>query len=335
MRGSSSAALSVAICTWNRAALLRQTLRRLSDVAPSARVSWELIVVNNNCTDDTDTVLEDFKGRLPLRRIFEGTPGLSNARNSAIAAARGRWILFTDDDVLVSNHWLDDCAAGTQTFPDAAAIGGRIEPWFPVEPDADLCQAFPFLRIGFCGLDYGSLPRLLEPHEDLYGANLGFRLGAIEGLRFDPRLGVSAGSAVVGEETDFVRRLRARGDTVVWWPAMQVRHYIDPSRMTRDYLLHFSVGHGTTQVLVGPPDEQSRRLFGVPHWLWRKYLQASCRARLPALARHIQAERSLHSGAPPRPDAPPRVRALVWQREQAFLKGMIEGYRRRDRSETA
>ena len=99
--------VTIAICTWNRCDLLRQTLERMTGLMQPPGTEWELLVVNNNCTDGTDQVLSGFEGRLPLRRVFESRPGQSNARNAAVGAARGEFILWTDDDVLVDPNWLN------------------------------------------------------------------------------------------------------------------------------------------------------------------------------------------------------------------------------------
>src|SRR5260370_34261599 len=97
---------SVIICTWNRPRLLDQTLEQMARLRLPPDVAWELLVVNNNCTDQTDTVLRRHQSRLPLRRILEPRQGLSHARNAAAAAARGEILLWTDDDVLVDRDWL-------------------------------------------------------------------------------------------------------------------------------------------------------------------------------------------------------------------------------------
>ena len=98
--------VSVVICTWNRAGLLDQTLARMRELHVPAGLAWELLVVNNNCTDDTDAVAARHRGHLPLRPVREPTPGLSNARNKGLAEARGELILWTDDDVRVDPGWL-------------------------------------------------------------------------------------------------------------------------------------------------------------------------------------------------------------------------------------
>src|SRR5438067_1333131 len=113
--------LSIAICTWNRATLLEQTLASIaSATVPTA--AWEVIVVNNNCTDETEAVLERFLSLLPLKRVFEGAPGLSNARNAAIKAASGDYLIWTDDDVLVGTDWLVAYERAFTRWPDAAVF---------------------------------------------------------------------------------------------------------------------------------------------------------------------------------------------------------------------
>src|SRR5215211_5509738 len=98
--------LSVCVCTYNRAHSLARTLDTL---VAQIGVNWanvEVVLVDNNCTDQTADVAADFAARLPLRYVVEKTQGLANARNRALAVSRGRWIVFTDDDVLLEQDWL-------------------------------------------------------------------------------------------------------------------------------------------------------------------------------------------------------------------------------------
>jgi glycosyltransferase involved in cell wall biosynthesis len=318
--------VTVAICTWNRCELLRQTLEQLVRVDVPADTDLDLLVVNNNCTDATDAVVDAFRDRLPIRRVFEAEPGLSNARNAALAAASGEYVIFTDDDVLVSEAWLSEFRAATRAFPDAAAIGGVIEPWFPQPPDPELLAAFPPLRNGFCGLDHereaGPLPEPLS----VWGANMAYRTAAIASLRFDPDLGPSPTSTVCADETDFVRRLRARGESVVWWPRMRVRHYVEPSRMTLDYLLRFTEGKGTEQVLTGP-NRPAPAWLGSPRWLWLTLVKTGCSYAWLVAGGGGRLERS-YSGPLPARQASRTARALAYRREIAFVRGMIRGHRR-------
>ena len=97
---------TVAICTWNRAALLKRTLQAFQKVRLPPGASWELLVVNNRCTDNTDEVLASFEGVLPLRGLFQERQGQSAARNLALAEFKGDRLLWTDDDVEPDPDWI-------------------------------------------------------------------------------------------------------------------------------------------------------------------------------------------------------------------------------------
>ena len=126
--------VTVAICTWNRARLLEQTLEGLRGLQVPAGTDWELLVVDNNSTDDTADVLRHFEGRLPLTAIPETRQGHSHARNAAVVRARGELLLWTDDDVIVDPGWIAAYVSAAAAWPEAAFFGGTVEPWFATAP---------------------------------------------------------------------------------------------------------------------------------------------------------------------------------------------------------
>ena len=269
----------VAICTWNRCELLRQTLEGMKALVVPADIAWEVLVINNNCTDATDAVVNEFTGTLPVRLVHEPAPGLSNARNRAMQECRGDYIVFTDDDVLVDSGWLEAFVEATRSWPGAAVFGGPVEPWFPVEPSPELFEAFPAIRNGFCGIDHHLPLGLLPERRRLTGANMAFRMSATAGLRFDPALGMTHTALGGGEETAFVEVIRTRGGAVVWAPDMRVRHYVDPARMQLGYLIRLARDRGRSKIREKgiPP---GLRIVGTPVHLLRRLLAASTAAAL-------------------------------------------------------
>ncbi len=318
--------ITVAICTWNRCGLLRQTLEELTRVIVPESTVLEVLVVNNKCSDATDAVIDEFRARLPICRVFEARPGLSHARNAALAASAAEYIIFTDDDVLVDESWLVALTKAVCAFPEATVIGGAIAPWFPQRPDPDILEAFPVLKRGFCGLNYDYAPGVLPDETYVWGANMAYRRAGIEDLRFDPNFGRSPTSAVGAEEIDFIRRVRAGGGSVVWWPDMRVRHYVIPSRMTLEYLLMYTVGKGCETVLVEPV-QSARLLGGAPRWLWRQYAEAflNCLLSFVGVADVVPYPVALSGSLEGTASA--RVMILRWRREVQFLRGMIIGHR--------
>jgi glycosyltransferase involved in cell wall biosynthesis len=297
--------VTVAICTWNRCDLLRQTLTRMMELDVPATVRWELLIVNNNSTDATDQVIREFADRLPIRSVVELKPGLSQARNCAIDAARGDWLFFTDDDVLVATDWLSAFASAVARHPEAAVAGGPIDPWFPVEPPGDLVGAYPELKKGFCGVDHDVPEGFVSREHWVFGANMAIRRSALNGLRFNTNVG---GRLPLGDETDFIDRARQQGGKVLWVPAMRVRHYVDPSRMTVEYLRKMRKTAGAVHVRLSPVPP-APQLFQAPRWLWRAVLKSYVtHAWLQLLGR--------------------RHDALLALREHDFCRGMLAECRR-------
>ena len=146
--------ITVAILTWNRVALLSRTLEELGRLYTPAGVTWDVLVVNNGSTDGTEDFLKAFQtSAYPIRWVTETRLGLSAARNRALLEQRADLIFYTDDDVIVDPGLMTALADGARRFPEGAAFGGVITPWFPQQPDPELVAAFPSLARGFCGLD--------------------------------------------------------------------------------------------------------------------------------------------------------------------------------------
>lgn len=262
--------VTVVICTFNRSALLSQTLERITQVsAPSP--NWELLLLDNNSSDSTKAVAEAFAKRLPLRYLFEGRQGKTHALNRSLDEARSDLIVWTDDDVLVELNWLDALLSASRRFPEAALFGGPVAPWFPVEPSPELLEAFPIVRSGFCGVDY-DLPEGPAPAPYwVHGANMACRRSRIGRARYNESLGPSGTQWMGNDDTTFVTAVRREGGTMIWVPSMAVRHYVDPGRLTVTYLRKHYRGAGLTWIRdSGVP--AGRRLFGVPVWMWQRWL---------------------------------------------------------------
>lgn len=270
--------LTVAICTWNRCELLRQTLERMTSLSVPAGLDWELVVVNNRSTDETDAVLGGFEDRLPLRRVFEPTPGQSNARNAAIGAARGEYVVWTDDDVLVDAGWLAAYADAFERWPDAAFFGGPIEPWFEGDPPAWLRAGIRRVEAAYAVLDLGPEPVRLSARTFPYGANMAVRRRVYESVRYDPGLGLRPGSSMRGEEKALVEHLARAGQEGWWVPGARVTHFIPRARQTVSYLRGYYFGWG--EYLGRGAGPHGAALLGRPLWLWRELVESEAKYRL-------------------------------------------------------
>lgn len=273
--------VTVAICTWNRARLLDRTLDRLRTLRVPAGVAWELLVVDNKCTDDTPAVLARHAEALPLRPLREPRQGHSHARNRAVAEARGRLVLWTDDDVLTDPNWLAEHLAAADRFPDAAFLGGPVRPWFERRPPRWVARHLGRVGFAWALIDHGPDVRPLKPGEYAFGANLAFRAEVLRRHPFDPDFGRVGDRLTSGDECRVIDAIRAAGGTGVWVGTAPVGHFLPADRLTVRYVTEVARwagyhGHGPFA------DDRSRRLCGAPRWLWKRYLTAAATARLLA-----------------------------------------------------
>jgi glycosyltransferase involved in cell wall biosynthesis len=274
--------LTVAICTWNRAALLRQALGRMTQLTIPPEVEWELVVVNNNCTDDTDEVIRAFAPRLPIRPLFEPRPGHSNARNLAVREASGEYILWTDDDALVGEDWLSAYFRSFQRWPTATFFGGPVEPWFAAPPPRWLERAFSSLGPVWAMRDFGPHPVPLSTNRLPFGVNMAIRTLEQRQNPYDTRLGHRPGLPMACEETHLLRSLLADGHHGWWVPEARVLHYIPRDRMTTRYVRTVGFRYGAYLALTAPP-WTGPRLFGKPRWVWRHVVNAEATYQLHRL----------------------------------------------------
>lgn len=268
--------ITVAVCTWNRASLLAQTLTALTRVRVPERTTWELLVVDNNSTDGTAATIAEFGDRLPIRRLLERAPGLSNARNCAIREAAGQYLLWTDDDVLVEPSWLEAYVAAFARRPKAGFFGGVIRPWFPNDPPEWLRRGFQHVASAYAAQDHGPDEVLLTDGRVPFGANMAFRIEDQQAYLFNPSLGPAHGTAIRGDETDVFHRMQARGVEGWWVPQAVVQHYIPPARQSTAYLREYYMGYGHFLAQT-EGRSQGPRLFGKPRWMWRSALQNEAR----------------------------------------------------------
>ena len=238
--------VSVIVCTRNRAEYLSDCLHSLA--RQNCTVSYEILVVDNDSTDDTPRVLREWSVKDPrLRTVREPRVGLSAAKNTGVRLARGQLLLFTDDDVIVDPGWVQAyvdfferragraSAAGGPILPVPDDLGGWPE-WF------DSC-AVPDVGV----LEYRE-ERQLGPHEYLWGANMAIpashftRFGA-----WDETVGRSGEKRGTFEDTEYQDRMRAAGGTVWFCPAARLQHRCARREILPSRLLSTAYSRGRNQ----------------------------------------------------------------------------------------
>lgn len=267
--------VSLAICTLNRAESLRRNLDSLVAMRVPHDLQWEVVVVNNGCTDHTDEVIASYAARLPIRREYEPQRGISRARNRAVDAAKGEYIVWTDDDTVVDPGWLTAYAEAFRRWPQSAVFGGPIIPRYET-PMAEWLQACEhLLRDVYAFRNFGNAPVRISPKEgsDPYGANFAVRAAEQRSVRYDPNLGMAPGHDRLGEETAVIIGIFATGASGHWVPDARVEHCIGRQRQTAAYIIRYFAAQGETKALLQSRRQTGPRLLGVPRWMCRHVVE--------------------------------------------------------------
>jgi len=268
--------VSVVIGTYNRCDVLQGALESLL-TQDSGGTGYEVIVVDNNSTDDTRIMVENLRDKLGCKNLiycFERTQGVSHARNRGITAARGRLIAFTDDDIRPAHNWIATVREGFNKFPNADCIGGRVLPQPKTEfPGWLTAKHWTPLAL----LDLGNKPIELDVRNGpgLVAANLAVRASVFTDVGlFEPQLQRVKNSIGSMEDHQFQLRLSAANKRLVYLPDLVVYAQVLEERLTKDYHRRWYRGHGYFYAVMREADfEASKmRLLDVPAHVYRRAL---------------------------------------------------------------
>lgn len=259
--------LSVIVCTWNRAESLAAALASIDACELPPSIDWEVLIVDNNSTDDTKAVFEKFCQLHPARYryLFEKRQGKSFALNAAIENARGDIFVFTDDDVTVDKNWLAETLKIFDTFP-CIGVGGKIvDSWISRKPDWLSLEGPYSLMTVIVTFNHGDQP--CELNAAPYGANLALRREVFQkygGFRTD--LGPTSGSEIRGEDVEFCRRLLRAGEKLFYAPKAIVFHPVPENRTTKRYFQDWYYAYGQSMARMEQVPDTTVRYFGFPRY---------------------------------------------------------------------
>lgn len=267
--------VSVVISTFNRCDVLRGALESLME-QDTGDASYEVIVVDNNSTDQTKSVVDYYRdcGRANIHYFFEEKQGVSHARNKGISVAQAQLIAFMDDDVRPAQNWVLSIKNAFDRFPEADCVGGKVLPvsmaGFPDWLTRDNWTPLAFL-------DMGDEPMWLDVIHGpgVIGANMAVRAAVFTELSdFSPELQRVKDTIGSMEDHEFLLRLSNAGKRLLYAPDIVVKAHVFPERLTKSYHRRWHHGHGHFYALMRAQDfESSRaRIFDVPAHLYRQAL---------------------------------------------------------------
>jgi glucosyl-dolichyl phosphate glucuronosyltransferase len=274
--------VSVVVPTRNRSALLRPALDSL--LAQSADgIRYEILVVDNNSTDDTAQTIASYAKAGNIHYLFEPRPGPSHARNRGIAESSAPIVAFADDDVRVSESWVSRLKSIFDRHPDVDCVGGRVLPEWPYEPPSWVTKS----HWGPLALaDYGPNPFRIDSAHPLcfLTANMAIRRSALASIGgFDPQY-------LRCQDHELQIRLWQGGYGCLYDPELIVASPVDADRLTktyvRDWYRRAATFHATMPVrsLFDLPDEVPL-ILNVPRFQYRRLIEETALWILDSLRR--------------------------------------------------
>jgi glycosyltransferase involved in cell wall biosynthesis len=225
--------ISVVICTYNRANLLRDAI--LSIVGQDYQNNdYELIVVDNNSSDFTRDTVEEFAlQNYHVRYILETNIGLSHARNRGWQEAKGKYVCYIDDDCHAPLHWLSKAVQIIVSNPPDA-FGGPSYPFYQSKKPKWFKDEYATTK------KKGTSARELSTDEFLEGMNMVFAVNILKTLGgFSPEFGMNGDTIAYGEETHLLRRLRECNlDAFIFYdPEFFIYHAVRPEKMKWSWII--------------------------------------------------------------------------------------------------
>lgn len=225
---------SLVVCTRDRATSLKRMLDSVVAAKKPSR-SWEIIIVDNGSSDRTQDVIRKYVNRLPIHSVIAPLPGLSNARNVGVGESRGKFIVWTDDDVTIDSDFLCAYAERFSSDTENVVFGGFARPVYEQPTKSWLLKNEQELT-ALLAIRDSTHRRCLERDYLPFGLNFAVRADVQRSFLYDPSLGVAPGRRRGGEEIAVISSILESGYGGVWVWNAKVQHHIPLVRQRARYV---------------------------------------------------------------------------------------------------
>jgi glucosyl-dolichyl phosphate glucuronosyltransferase len=219
--------ISIIICTYNREKFLPGALNSLTNQTLDSS-KFEILIVNNNSTDSTETISSNFiaaNPKLNIKYFVEAQKGLSAARNRGIKQSTGALVAFIDDDAEVTNDYLETAIGFFQTHPDIDAIGGKILPVYETGEEPKWLSKYLWGLV--TKADYGETIRKYPVSKYPPGCSMVFRKDVFN------TTGMFNSNLFLRSDDKYIfRKLEESNKSFLYYPKLIVNHHIDKERVT-------------------------------------------------------------------------------------------------------
>jgi glucosyl-dolichyl phosphate glucuronosyltransferase len=221
--------IALVICTYNRDKYLPEALESVKKQTLE-NDKFQLIIVDNNSTDNTADISQEFISKNPslnIKYCFEEQKGLSFARNRGVAEANASIVSYVDDDVILPTSFLEEVVNFFDKYKDAAGAGGKVIPKYENGKEPEWMNKY---LNGFVGkVDYGN--NILQ-----YNKRMKYPAGCNMAYRKDILLKVGGFNNELTFRSDdkyIFYKIKNISDKIYYVPNAWLYHYIDADRLKK------------------------------------------------------------------------------------------------------
>ncbi|PJA73205.1 hypothetical protein CO151_14545 [bacterium CG_4_9_14_3_um_filter_65_15] len=227
--------VSVIIPVYNKLDLTRVCIESLH--THPVEPGFEIIVVDNGSTDGTTEWLREQQEAKRLRSVLSGENlGFADGCNAGAAVARGKYLLFLNNDMEVKPSWLDPLVTTLDHDPQVGVVGAKL-----LFPDGTIQHGGVALvevhadRVTFGGIHLSYQKSGSDP-----AANRAQQMQVVTGacLAIRPEVFAAAGGFDAeywngNEDVDLCLKVKQAGWKVVYRPECEIIHYESQSGTQR------------------------------------------------------------------------------------------------------
>lgn len=235
--------LTIIICTFNRAYLLPETVSTIFQQNVS-RDHYQVLIVNNNSTDNTAEILDGFLNKYDnLLVVEETTQGLGNSKNTGMKTATTDWVVFLDDDAKVPYDFVKKALNNIKNY-NFQCFGGVYLPWYKYGKPQ-------WFRDNYAS-NNGKLPEFAALKEDfISGGIMAIKKTVLQKFGgFPTNLGMNGNKIAYGEETLLQIRLRNSGIEIGYDPNWVIYHLVNRYKLSPWWFIKSGFASGRDAWLI-------------------------------------------------------------------------------------
>ena len=252
-----SKGISVVVCTYNGEERLPTTIRHLAYQVVSGGIDWEILIINNASTDNTESVSKNewskYNRNIPFRVIDQPVTGLSAARQKGFDCAKYDYVIFVDDDNWLCERYVELSFLIMEQHPHIGVLGGIGEPVFESTPPDWFEKYSIYYAVGAQDEKSGDIS---DAKGYVYGAGMVVRKPFYQKLKekgfqsyVEDRKKKSLSSS---GDNEICYILRLAGYKIWYDERLEFKHYIPHKRLQWNYFLNLIEGAHRSGVYLAP-----------------------------------------------------------------------------------